>query len=172
ATAARGSGDAAATAAAAGPGANAAAASAHRGGDLQEQVARRPDEGARRRLLRSRQVGDPRGREKPPAEERRLDEEVDEHAGQRRGTLRLARQRRVQPRPRFTPGHRRERVSDQSGRAGEPCHRGEQRQGTAGLQRGWRILLAEESPRTFCGDSEVETQGRTGWKGRKGWKRI
>src|SRR5699024_2255438 len=94
ATAATGrSGAAAAPASTAAAGARATAA-ADRGADFRPEIARSAERGeaARRRLLRPGRLDDSRRRQAATSEERGLDEAVDEHAGDRRGPLRLARQ--------------------------------------------------------------------------------
>src|SRR5439155_8784000 len=72
---------------------------AQRRGNLRAKVPGSGERGkaARRRLFRSGPGNDPRRGARAAAEERRLDEEVGEHSGNRRGPLRFARELRVQP---------------------------------------------------------------------------
>src|SRR5206468_6896185 len=145
--------------AASGPGAR-AAASAERRRDLRSQVARRADTRDDRRVLRPRQVRDPRRCARGAAEGRRLAETMDEHAGDRRRPLRLAWQRAVQPRARVAPRQRREGLPDEPRRAGEPRHRREQGEGTAVLHGRDRILLAAEPAWPFHCDGEINLAAR------------
>src|SRR5258708_561748 len=120
---------------------------------------------AGRRLLRSRQVRDPRRRARVAAERRRLAEEVDEHADHARRPLRLARQRGIQPRVGIASRDRPEGLPDQPRRAVEPRDRGQQRQGTAVLQRRERVLLAAEPPRTLRDHGKIGQDGQEGLDG-------
>ena len=70
-------------------------------------------------------------------------------AGDARGPLRLARQRRVQPRARQPARDGGEGLPGQPRRPGRPRHRGQQGQGAAVLQRRERVVLAAEPPRAF-----------------------
>ena len=97
-------------------------------------------------------------------------------ADHRRGSLRLARQLGVQPRARHAPCDRGEGLPGQPRCAGEPDHRDQQGQGTAGLLEGGRVLLAAEPPRALPRHGEVgrarkvrrPTRGRRGGQGRRG----
>src|SRR5258708_4520430 len=154
------------TAAAAARSCTAARGRADRTGGLRAQVARTAQrrETARRRVLRSRQVGYSRRRPCRAAEELGVPEEVDECRGHGRGALRFTRQLGVQPRARLAPRPGREGLSRQPRHTGCPRDHRQQGQGTAVLQRGERVLLVAESPGTFCDHGEI-TAGRAGTAG-------